>query len=71
MTDDDLVVYIAPFSRSANLGFYRGAKLPDPHGLLRGTGKRLRHLKFSGLGEVNDGQVLELLRAARKERLGP
>lgn len=69
-TDKDLICYITPFKASANLGFYRGALLPDPHGLLRGTGKLLRHVKFSEREEVDDTGVLELLRAAKAERLG-
>ena len=68
--DGDLICYIAPFKTSANLGFYRGALLPDPHGLLRGTGKLLRHAKFSTPEEANDARVAKLLRAARDERSG-
>lgn len=68
--DEDLICYIAPFKTSANLGFYRGALLPDPHGLLRGTGKLLRHAKFPGHEEIDDARVVGLLQAAREERLG-
>ncbi len=67
--DDDHICYIAPFTSSANLGFYRGTLLPDTHGMLRGTGKLLRHAKFSGREEIDDARVLELLRSARDERL--
>ena len=35
--------YIAVFKARVNLGFYHGATLPDPEGLLEGTGKSLRH----------------------------
>ncbi len=68
--DEDLICYIAPFKTSANLGFYRGALLPDPHGLLRGTGKLLRHAKFSGREDIDDAHVLQLLLVASAERPG-
>jgi hypothetical protein len=28
------------------VGFYHGATLPDPAGLLQGAGKRMRHVKL-------------------------
>src|SRR6185312_15678878 len=37
--------YIAVQSSHINLGFYHGASLADPTGLLEGTGKELRHIK--------------------------
>lgn len=69
-TDADLICYIAPFKTSANLGFYRGKLLPDPHGLLTGTGKLLRHVKFTRREQTKDKRVRDLLLAARRERLG-
>lgn len=32
---------IAAYSRHVNLVFYRGAELPDPHCVLKGTGKKI------------------------------
>jgi hypothetical protein len=69
-TDKDLICYIAPFTHSVNLGFYRGATLPDPHGLLEGTGKLLRHVKCTPATPLDEAALTELLRAARTERLG-
>jgi hypothetical protein len=68
--DKDLICYIAPYTRSVNLGFYRGALLTDPHNCLAGTGKLLRHIKFAKHEQINNEIVLELLMAARRERLG-
>jgi hypothetical protein len=31
---------------SAVIGFFRGAEIPDPKGLLEGTGKMMRHVKL-------------------------
>ncbi|GAA3226519.1 DUF1801 domain-containing protein [Dactylosporangium siamense] len=41
------VAGIFPGADSVSVGFEHGADLPDPHGLLRGTGKRLRYLHFT------------------------
>jgi hypothetical protein len=38
--------YVATFRAHANVGFLRGASLPDPIGLLEGTGKLGRHVKL-------------------------
>ena len=38
--------YIAAASRHVNLGFLRGADLRDPHNILRGTGKQMRHIQI-------------------------
>ena len=65
--------YIGAFKRHVNLGFYYGAILPDPQGLLEGTGKNLRHIKVNTLEAVDQPAVRDMLRAAleeRKEALG-
>ena len=68
--DRDLFCYIAPYSKHVNLGFYRGALLPDPEALLTGSGKLLRHIPISTVELITVDPVRELLRAARRERLG-
>jgi hypothetical protein len=60
--------YLAVHPAHVNLGFYRGASLPDPAGLLAGTGKAMRHIKISGPDDVARPEIAELLRAARAER---
>lgn len=37
--------YVAVFRTHANVGFFYGAELEDPTGLLAGAGKRMRHVK--------------------------
>lgn len=61
-------VYLMPQSAWINLGFYQGAGLPDPDGLLEGTGKKLRHVKIRDAGEVDDQGIIALIRAALAER---
>lgn len=61
----DEICYIAPLNSSVNLGFNYGTQLPDPNGLLKGTGKLLRHIKFEAPEEVTTPGLLELLEIAR------
>lgn len=38
--------YVNVFAAHVNVGFFHGASLPDPAGLLQGTGKHMRHVKI-------------------------
>lgn len=60
--------YLMPQSAWVNLGFYQGAGLPDPGGLLEGTGAKLRHVKVRSMAEADRPAIRALLRAARRER---
>ena len=60
--------YIAVQTAHINLGFYHGASLDDPVGLLEGTGKALRHIKFRSLAAVQSPAVAHLLQQAIVER---
>jgi hypothetical protein len=52
--------YVNVFKSHANVGFYLGAELKDPAGLLQGTGKRMRHVKLTP-GEPFDSKALGAL----------
>jgi hypothetical protein len=54
--------YMAVQGSHINLGFYDGASLNDPTGLLEGTGKKLRHIKIRELSTAESAPVAELLR---------
>lgn len=60
--------YIMPHTNWINLGFYRGASLPDPEGLLEGTGAALRHVKVRTVDEAGIEGISNLLTAALTER---
>ena len=62
--------YIAVQSSHINLGFYHGASLADPTGLLEGAGKELRHVKIRDLPSAKSTAVASLLHQAIAER-GP
>ena len=52
--------YTGAFKAHVNLGFFHGVDLPDPHGLLEGTGKRMRHVKLKP-ASLPDEELLEAL----------
>ncbi len=58
--------YVAVFKNRINLGFYYGADLPDPDGLLEGTGKLLRHIKVSEVEQLRSPAVRRLLEEASR-----
>ena len=60
--------YVLPYKNWVNLGFYQGAHLPDPEGLLEGTGKNLRHVKIRSLDDIGQPAVQLLIQEALAER---
>ena len=51
---------VSVFKAHVNVGFFHGASLPDPKGLLQGTGRYMRHVKLRP-GQVVDAAALEAL----------
>ena len=65
--------YVDSFSSHVNVGFFRGAELSDPAGLLVGTGKRMRHVMLRPGDKVDSAALRALIAAAYldiKTRLG-
>lgn len=62
----DGVFHIAVYPKHVNLGFNKGASLADPKGILKGTGKAIRHLTMSSLADVARPEVRSYVRRARK-----
>jgi hypothetical protein len=62
----DCVCSINVFARHVTLAFHRGADLKDPHGILRGTGKAMRHIRVAKLSELDRPELRTFLRQARK-----
>lgn len=60
--------YIALFRSHVNLGFFHGAALADPAGVLEGTGKELRHVKLTTPAEVERPVIRRLISESLKER---
>ena len=65
--------YIGTYREHVNLGLYYGAELPDPEGLMEGTGKKLRHIKVRNVEEIEGlppRRYIELSLEERQEALG-
>jgi len=60
--------YIGAHREHVNLGFYYGAELSDPEGLLEGTGKKLRHIKVREVEEVAQPALRHLVQSSLEER---
>ena len=43
---DAAFAYVAAFKAHVNVGFFHGAEIEDPSGILVGTGKFMRHVKI-------------------------
>lgn len=56
--------YVNAFKAHAVVGFYHGAMLADPAGLLEGAGKRMRHVKLRPGQELNADALAGLIAAA-------
>jgi hypothetical protein len=56
--------YVDAFTAHVNVGFYLGAMLPDPSGMLIGTGKRMRHVKIFPDTDLDEQALEALIRAS-------
>jgi hypothetical protein len=56
--------YVGVFTAHANVGFFYGAELEDPTGLLQGSGKRMRHVKVKPGVDLDAEALNALIRAA-------
>lgn len=62
--DGGPIAYVRAFGEHVNFGFWRGAELPDPKGLLEGEGDRMRHVKLTGMKDIKVKAFKDLVRAA-------
>lgn len=62
--DDAAFAYVDAFTAHVNVGFFRGAELSDPAGLLEGTGKYMRHVKLRPGVEADAAALGSLIESA-------
>ena len=62
--DDAAFGYVNAFKAHVNVGFFRGAELADPGGLLEGTGKFMRHVKLRPDEQVDATELSKLIDVA-------
>jgi hypothetical protein len=60
----DCIVSIAAAANGVGLSFYYGATLPDPEGLLLGSGKQNRFIRLPSVEPFRSPGVLALIQAA-------
>jgi hypothetical protein len=61
---DAAFAYVGAFSGHAAVGFFHGSALPDPAGLLEGSGKRMRHVKLRPGTQVDEKALARLITKA-------
>ena len=61
--------YISVHKDHVNLGFNYGSELPDPHGLLEGSGKLLRHIRIASQDDLARPTVRRLIEVATIHRM--
>jgi hypothetical protein len=59
----DLMFAVAAHGAHVNLQLADGVDLPDPTGIVEGTGKRIRHVKVRSVEQARSAAVRELVRA--------
>jgi hypothetical protein len=60
----EVFVSLGVFARGVSLYFTHGAKLPDPHKLLKGSGNQGRFIRLENVAQLDHPAVVALLRAA-------
>jgi len=61
---DAAFAYVDAFKAHVNVGFFNGAELADPKGLLEGNGKLMRHVKLSPEGKIDAVALRRLIESA-------
>jgi hypothetical protein len=61
--------YLMPFKTHVNLGFYHADQLPDPSGILEGSGAKLRHIKLKAIESLESEPIIMMISASIENRL--
>jgi hypothetical protein len=67
----DCVVSLAANAKGVGLCFYYGATLPDPHGILQGSGNQTRFIRLESAATLAKPEVEALLKAAVQQAKTP
>jgi hypothetical protein len=63
--------HVVTYATHVNLGFNRGALLPDPNKVLAGKGKSIRHITIRNQGELDRPFLRRYIQAAIEQISGP
>ena len=67
----DCIVSLAVSAKGVALSFYRGATLPDPQGVLLGSGKQNRFVRLQSAATLREPAVAALIGAATAQAKTP
>ena len=59
--------YVNVFKNHVAVGFFTGASLNDPEGILEGSGKRMRHVKVKAGEDVDEKALAKLIGLAYED----
>lgn len=62
----EMICTIIPSKKGLKLGFYKGNELPDPCGMLKGTGKISRYVEIKSDKEIKSAALKKLLKSGLK-----
>ena len=65
--EDAAFAYVNIFTAHVNVGFFHGATLHDPSGLLEGHGRFMRHVKLRPGSKVDSAAIAALIVAAYRD----
>lgn len=63
------VVHIAVYAKHVNLGFNHGATLADPLGILKGSGKHIRHITVKTPDDLARPELRAYIRRAHRSAI--
>src|SRR5262249_39615309 len=63
----ECIVSLAAAANGVGLSFYRGATLPDPHGLLQGAGSQNRFVRLPDAKVLSQPAVSKLIESAERQ----
>jgi hypothetical protein len=62
--DNGPFCYIKAFKSHVNFGFWRGVDIPDPQGLLQGSGDKMRHVRLTRVEDIQTDAFRDMVRSA-------
>jgi hypothetical protein len=65
--EDAAFGYVNVFTSHVNIGFFHGASLDDPAGILQGSGRFMRHVKARPSGLPDEAALKALITAAYQD----
>lgn len=68
--EDLAFAYVNAFTSHVNVGFFHGAELEDPQGILEGSGRFMRHVKLRPGGAVDPVALTALIASAYADMKG-